>query len=163
MDEDDIISKNLTDAFDKIKKMELNDKETAFTIPFLCFLILAKFKKIKRFSMEGNYIINLIETTFEWDKWMNLIPSIQFPSDWSIQIIPPFAGAISRFRANKGKESISVYLDCFDMLGSLDYELEKEPIPYWEAYPINEDIFRCEMNDTDRLIKVMKEEFERRK
>lgn len=57
------------------------------------------------------------------------IPYLRFKSDWRVQIIPPFGGAVARFYVSKGDKEVSVYLDRFDMLG---YEGE----PYWEAYQI---------------------------
>jgi hypothetical protein len=84
----------------------------------------------------------------EHDKWMREIPYIRFPSDWEVQVSPPFSGAVVRFRVKKGKSDISVYLDCYDNLGFMGR-------PYWEIYPYNDDTFRCAMNDTDGLIQAI--------
>ena len=96
--------------------------------------------------------------TAEYDKlmetreWVNKIPFINFPSDWQIQIIPPFSGATSRFRIKKidNEKTVSVYLDCYDHLGCFGE-------PYWEIYPYQDDTFRCAMNDTDALINDIEE------
>ena len=90
---------------------------------------------------------------FEWKKWANQIPFIKFPDDWVVQVIPPFAGAIARFVVKEatGNHKVSVYLDCYDMLGFNE-------TPYWEIYPIDADDernrfpLRCEMAKTGRLI-----------
>lgn len=88
---------------------------------------------------------------FEWDKWREEIPFINFPERFEVKIIPPFAGAVARFQI-RDKEYrdtwVSVYLDCYDALG---YYGE----PYWEIYPYNEDVYRCRMNDIDELIEVI--------
>lgn len=97
-------------------------------------------------------------TAFEWDKYMSTIPEITFPDGWRIKIIPPYAGAIIRFIASFKNKEISVYLDGFHMLGVYSFKSE-ERVPYWEAYPINGDTFRCDMKDVNELIHAMKEEF----
>jgi len=92
------------------------------------------------------------ERAFDQRGWIKKIPSIQFPQDWLITIIPPFAGALIRFcvatQKNPEKE-ISVYLDCYSMLGYYDDPCE----PHWEIYPNCEgDNERFAMNDVDALI-----------
>lgn len=100
-----------------------------------------------------------MSVAFEWDKYIAIIPEITFPDGWRIQIIPPYAGAIIRFRAFFNDKEISVYLDGFNILGYYKCENDKESVPYWEAYPIDGDTFRCNMKDVDELINAMKEEF----
>ena len=74
------------------------------------------------------------------------IPSINFPSHWQVQIIPPFRGATVRFMVN---DIVSVYLDRFDNLGFMGE-------PYWEIYPgINEDPERFLMNDVEGLLEAI--------
>lgn len=98
-------------------------------------------------------ILNSIqcEKSFKWREWVFKIPSINFPSHWNVKIIPPFAGAMIRFMVStekmKKKESISVYLDCYNMLGYM-------PEPYWEAYsPSSSDSpERFFMKDVNKLI-----------
>ncbi len=91
-----------------------------------------------------------VEEIFEWDKWMEEVPYLKFPSDWEIKVVPPFAGAIVRFRVKKGNADISVYLDCYDILGCMGR-------PYWEIYPYSSEeyTFRCSMNDTDELLEAI--------
>jgi len=86
----------------------------------------------------------------EVDKWINEIPFIKFPSDWEIKVIPPFAGAVIRFMVKKGDAYVSVYLDCYDFLGCCGQ-------PYWEVYPYNNDVYRCALNETDKLLQAIQE------
>ena len=86
----------------------------------------------------------------EHDKWRKEIPFISFPSDWEIQISPSNYGAVSRFRVKKGTAQVSIYLDCYDILGCYGS-------PYWEVYPIGDGVDRCAMNDTDELLKLIAE------
>lgn len=85
-------------------------------------------------------------------KWSREIPEIEFPGDWAIRIIPPFKGAIVRFRArlpHMGKEdSVSIYLDCYDTLGCYGS-------PYWEVYPYRGDVERCDMMDIEELLRMI--------
>lgn len=92
---------------------------------------------------------NQAEKEFEWRKWATEIPFIKFPQDWEIQVIPPLTGAVVRFRINTPhRKDISVYLDCYEVLGLFDGK------PYWEVYPTNEnDIARFAMNDIEGLLK----------
>lgn len=86
---------------------------------------------------------------FESSKWIELIPAFNLKPDWLIQITPPVTGAIIRFRISKEgfrhNQDISVYLDCYDVLGIFGS-------PYWEAYPVNGDVWRCAMDDVDGLM-----------
>jgi len=90
------------------------------------------------------------ELKMEYHKWITKIPYINFPSNWQVQITPPFAGAVVRFRVKNDYREISVYLDCYDILGYYGK-------PYWEIYPASDqDIFRCDMEDVDTLLKEIK-------
>ena len=99
----------------------------------------------------------LIEEEMEYDRWYKEIPFIKFPASWEVKIIPPFRGAVVRFRVRnaRGKE-ISVYLDCYDTLGCYGS-------PYWEIFPAaDNDIARYAMNDIDGLLKGLKASMRRR-
>ena len=76
------------------------------------------------------------EKVFEWDKWRKEIPFINLPDGWQFQVIPPFHGAVCRFKILAGGVIFSVYLDCYDVLGCFGS-------PYWEVYEIDGDVFRC--------------------
>ena len=100
-----------------------------------------------------------LEEQEQWRDWCNKIPAINFPKEWDVTIIPPFCGAMARFRVfEKGKtqDGVSVYLDLYDRLGFFG-------APYWEAYPINDNNERFAMNKTKELIDSIKREFKRRK
>jgi hypothetical protein len=98
----------------------------------------------------GNYRLAYeYEEQMEHRKWMKEIPYIQFPADWKVQITPPFAGAVVRFRVQKDDMEVSIYLDCYDRLGSYGS-------PYWEVfYPHEGDVFRCDMSDTESLLNAI--------
>jgi len=87
------------------------------------------------------------ERAFDTRKWIKKTPHIKFPTGWEVQIIPPFSGALIRFRVN---DVVSVYLDVYDLLG---FEGE----PYWEICPHKGDVYRCAMNNVDDLIKSIQE------
>jgi len=97
------------------------------------------------------------EKQFETMRWVDEIPTINFKPDWDVKIIPPFGGAVVRFIVTKGKARVSVYLDCYDLIGIYGE-------PYWEIYPgyfytekdgdiVYEDTMRYDMKDTSGLIK----------
>jgi len=91
--------------------------------------------------MEKYIITDKANKEFEWSKWRGQIPYISFPSNWEVKIIPPNGGAIVRFLVNP---NVSVYLDCYDLLACYGE-------PYWEIYN-GDDIYRCDINDTETLI-----------
>jgi hypothetical protein len=79
------------------------------------------------------------------------IPYINFPSDWFIRISPPFGGANIRFNIKKFEDSnknVSVYLDCFSHLACYGE-------PYWEIYPYEGSVYRCDINDVSSLIEAI--------
>jgi hypothetical protein len=86
---------------------------------------------------------------FEWRKWQNEIPFIQWPSDWEVKAIPPFAGAVIRYFIRHSKDysaHVSVYLDCYDQLGCVGQ-------PYWEIHPnTSDDCDRFLMAETKELL-----------
>lgn len=86
---------------------------------------------------------------FEWMKWANEIPFIKWPTEWEVKAIPPFAGAVIRYWINTPRGKISVYLDCYDVLGYYGK-------PHWEVYPDrNGDNSRFDMDDVDGLLKCI--------
>ena len=86
------------------------------------------------------------------EEWTPKIPTIQFPSDWNIKIVPNFGGSLVRFRVISGKRDISVYLDVDSSLG---YYLDG---PYWEVYPSGDDVSRVAMANVKGLIDVIQGE-----
>lgn len=100
-----------------------------------------------------NYIYRVkVEQNDEWRKWSQEIPTINFPSNWNVRIIPPISGAIIRFLIidSEKDKKISIYLDCYDRLGIVGE-------PYWEIYPYADDIYRIKMADTKQLIQRIQE------
>jgi len=92
-----------------------------------------------------------MEKEFEWRKWSQQIPYLKFKQEWFVKITPPFMNAIIRFRValtEKSEKSVSVYLDCYDMLGIMGE-------PYWEVYPYEGDVGRCAINQMDELFRMI--------
>lgn len=94
-----------------------------------------------------------IERTEKWAEWVKDIPSIKFPPDWSVQVIPPFGGAMARFVVSTEKARVSVYLDVYDRLGYFGS-------PYWEIHPYEDDVMRYPMSSVDELLKGIAESIE---
>lgn len=93
-----------------------------------------------------------IEQDEKWREWSNIIPEVHFKEDWNVKIIPPFGGALIRFRVIKNDNEVSIYLDVDDSLGFVGK-------PYWELYPISCSSVSCDtdthrffINDVDGLI-----------
>lgn len=105
---------------------------------------------MENFRMKNYELIEKYEQIMEHMKWMEEIPYISFPFDWEIKITPPNVGAVVRFRVKKGDAEVSIYLDCYDNLGYYGS-------PYWEVYPYKEDVFRCDMLDTESLLRAIGE------
>lgn len=101
-------------------------------------------------NYEDQRILYKASEIIEADKWRKEIPYINFPNDWNVKIIPNFAGSVIRFLVKKNDIEISVYLDCYDNIGCYGE-------PYWEIYPHEDDVFRCDMKDTNTLIKAINE------
>lgn len=95
-----------------------------------------------------------LESDEKWLEWAHKIPSISLPPEWLIQVIPPFCGAMVRFRVRTLKipvdMGVSIYLDCYDNLGSYGS-------PYWEAYPVHGNTFRCGINEVQKLLLAIRE------
>ena len=93
------------------------------------------------------------EVAYGYNKWIHLIPPLHFKQEWSVRIIPPFCGAIARFWIDYNDRHISCYLDCYDELGFYGE-------PYWEIYPYQDDVWRCGMMETEKLIEKITEALE---
>jgi hypothetical protein len=115
---------------------------------------------------------------YEWNKWMKLIPPLEFPPGWKVRIVPPCTGALVRFKVLHRTGDISVYLDGYGDLGHYGTKEEggqewvknilqgQEPPdtdaePYWEIYPVEGDTHRCGLQQTEELIRVIQEELDR--
>lgn len=97
------------------------------------------------------YVIRYrIEAAEKWRELIDGMPWIQFPADWQIQMIPPFGGATARFRVRvPGSDDwVSIYADHYDRLGY-------RGSPYWEVYPYQGDIGRCDLADVQELLRMI--------
>jgi len=103
--------------------------------------------------MEDWRVPSEYDRVMETRSWINKIPYINFDSNHKVRVIPPFSGATIRFNVKNEEtdKAVSVYLDCYNNLGCMDY-------PYWEVYPINGDTFRCKLDDTDDLLQEIRKE-----
>ena len=107
---------------------------------------------MKTITREERTKVYDVEDSFQWREWVEKIPYIKFPSDWKVKPIPPFGGTIVRFQVNTPDyKNVSVYLDCYSMLGYYGGE------PYWEVYPYYGDVGRCGMQETGKLIGMIAE------
>lgn len=97
-----------------------------------------------------------IEHAEGWREILTQIPTLNFPSEWDVRIVPPYAGALVRFQVVSGDDFISVYLDWYNTLG---YQGGN---PYWEAYSINGDTERFDLHETKELIQAIQDELLRR-
>ena len=94
-----------------------------------------------------------IDIAEDWRSLQNSIPFIKTQPGWEIKVIPPFGGAVARFLVrNESGKSASVYLDCFDRLGCYGE-------PYWEVYPVGDDVGRCPMADVESLVSLINKSF----
>ncbi len=95
-----------------------------------------------------------VESGMEYDKWFDQIPYFDIPKGWKFKPVPPFAGAVARFRVLAEGKEFSIYLDCYDRLGCVG-------APYWEVYEIDGDVMRFDIKDSSGLIDCIKNELER--
>lgn len=142
-DENTSVSGIITDVFSSIKSTGVGE----YTISLDNRKPLEKDKMKEDYSRKVRTTISY-DQEMETDKWRVKIPAISFPSDWQIQIIPPFGGAVVRFRVIKGDAEISIYLDCYDRLGCCG-------APYWEIYPYHGDTYRCGIDDIKELLEAI--------
>ncbi len=94
----------------------------------------------------------MVEKDQNWREDIDTIPWLQFPSDWKVRVIPPFADAVVRFQVKlpSGKQK-SIYLDSRGSLGYYEG-------PYWEVYPVQGDVGRCGREDAEELMKMIADE-----
>jgi|AKVG01.1.fsa_nt_gi hypothetical protein len=97
-----------------------------------------------------------IERLEKWRECSQEIPYIKFKQEWEVKIIPPFAGAMARFMVKSGNANVSIYLDVYDVLGCCNG-------PYWEIYPHGESVYRCDIDETDKLVNAISESISQQK
>ena len=117
---------------------------------------MEEIKQIDSDNFEKSKASYNVSKKMEWSKWMGEIPYIEWPQGWLVKAVPPFAGAVIRYWVTKKnlKGNISVYLDCYNILGIYSFDKLE---PYWEIYPYDGDIYRCGMNETNELLKHIEE------
>lgn len=83
-------------------------------------------------------------------KCWDLVPAIKRPHNLDVAAVPPFGGALVRYRVTKGRAQVSIYFDGHDALGCVGK-------PYWEIHPGAEDeTERFLMHETDELVSAVK-------
>lgn len=103
-------------------------------------------------SFEHSVSRTKLEAAEKWRDCVAKIPSIKFPADCSVKVIPPFGGAIARFLVCKNNKEVSVYLDFYDALGFMN------ETPYYEIHPNKEgDCSRFFLNETEQMIQEITE------
>ncbi len=90
-----------------------------------------------------------IDRDDKWLEWECKIPELNFDSSWNVRIIPPFAGALIRFKVFKGDKYCSVFLDVFNNLG-----WQKKA--YWGVLSYTDDEYEIAMDNVEELMKVIK-------
>lgn len=80
-----------------------------------------------------------VEAEEEWKKHMKTMPFVELKDGYSFKCMPPFAGAMFRFfiKHSETQKEFSIYFDEFERLGIYGG-------PYFEVYPIENDIFRSD-------------------
>lgn len=100
-------------------------------------------------KVEATVRRHTVEHEEKWREWIDRIPEIPMPQGWRVKVIPPYAGALARFVViNSSGQDKSVYLDVYERLGCWDG-------PYWEVYPVDNDVARCDMDDVSELIRLI--------
>lgn len=90
---------------------------------------------------------SVIEHEEQWETWCKCIPALHFKPEWEVKIIPPFMGAMARFWISYNNKHVSVYLDCYGVLGCVD-------VPYYEMYD-GEDTYRYIMSNKEDMDQMM--------
>lgn len=91
----------------------------------------------------------LMELDDYYREFYDKVPFIKWPAEWSVKAIPPFSGALVRYVVVHQGARVSIYLDGNNSLGYWGG-------PYWEVYPYDEDVFRCDMDDTKSLVEAVR-------
>jgi hypothetical protein len=92
-----------------------------------------------------------VERAEDWRGLTERVPFFQLPPGYAIAVIPPFHGAVARFHIRRPDGVVkSIYLDAFQRLG-----FWPDGGPYWEVYPVDGDVGRCHIYDTDMLLRYL--------
>ena len=103
----------------------------------------------RSFNLEERF---KIEHQERWRDWADVLPDFSFPAEWLIRFIPPFAGALMRFKVRHLEGFVSVYFDGFERLGYGGG-------PYWEVYPDADfgDVARFAMDDWPGVVECIRD------
>jgi hypothetical protein len=105
--------------------------------------------------IDGNKVWDaqeILRSEMEWMRWVEEIPYLEWPEGWLVKAVPPFSCAVIRYLITRRDIAdgyrVSVYLDCYDMLGAVFS-------PYWEVYPGANGPHpdRCGMDDVHELMR----------
>lgn len=103
-----------------------------------------------------------IERQENWHETRQKMPKLRFPADWDVTIIPPFGGAMVRFTVELPcKTRKSIYADFHHALGYYGHPDDECPTPYWEVYPVQGDVGRCDIDDVAELMRMIADTTER--
>ena len=106
-------------------------------------------KKLERYNVEHDQ---------GWRGEIDRIPWLYFRGDWKVRIIPPFADAVVRFQVTLPSGVMkSIYMDSRNSLGYWGGDINT-PEPYWEVYPYQGDVGRCDLADTIMLMEMIQDE-----
>lgn len=86
-----------------------------------------------------------VESNEKWLEWCKIIKPLNFHPNINVTIIPPFFGALTRFKCSYNGKSVSVYFDGYSRLGAMY-------VPYYEAYPIDNGNPRYLLGQEDLLM-----------
>ena len=96
--------------------------------------------------MSSEIKIHQAQVSRDQREWYDKMPNVPFPAAWDVRAVPPFGGAMVRYRIQHKGADISVYMDAHDRLGCV-----REP--YWEIYPgADGDPDRFLLNEVDELV-----------
>lgn len=106
--------------------------------------------------MIDNYVnetilVGKVEQIREYRKWANKMPVFHFDKEWDVKIIPPFAGALTRFTISYNGKWVSVYFDAYSALGWV-YDDEDNPLPYFECYN-GENTYRYLLDESEQMMR----------
>lgn len=88
-----------------------------------------------------------LEHAEDWHHWTKNAPKLKFQSNWQVQIVPPWGGAMARMIIWDGDCKVSVFWDTIGRLGCMES-------PYYEIHPCRkgEDIERFLVNECDEMM-----------
>jgi hypothetical protein len=107
-------------------------------------------------EMDRMNISSQYHSAFETEKWERAIQYISFPSDWTIQMIPPLGMAVVAFKVKMEgmRNAITIFLDGYSNRGA----------PFWGIIDNRGNLYeRVPMEDTEELVAVISSVLKERK